>query len=125
MSIALMDKLITWARDHGAYLHEQVEVYDDPKYGIALRVRPPQGSGHLGTDPRSSSPEKHSLPLKSRIVSCPFTLSLSYMNALNRFPDLRCHSPQFPTLFMEILEPHVIGHFFLVQQYLNVEISHW
>jgi len=26
---------------------------------------------------------------------------------------------------MEALEPHVIGHFFLVQQYLNADTSHW
>lgn len=125
MTFAPIDNLISWARGHGACIHEQVEAYDDPKYGIALRVRSAQGSGHLGSNVHGSSPEKRSLPPKSRIVSCPFTLSISYMNALNTFHDLQGHSLQFPALFIETLEPHVIGHFFLVQQYLNVEISHW
>jgi hypothetical protein len=125
MPFTRIDGLISWARHHGAHLHEQVEVYDDHQYGISLRVRSSQQSIHLASHSDQSPPERHSLPLNSRVVSCPFSLSLSYLNALNKFPDLQSHSVQFPALFIEVLEPHVIGHFFLVQQYLNADTSHW
>jgi hypothetical protein len=125
MSLTRIDSLISWARHHGAHLHEQVEVYDDPQHCISLRVRSSQQYDHLSSNSGQSPPERQSLPPRSRVVSCPFSLSLSYLNALNKFSDLQGHSAQFPTLFMEALEPHVIGHFFLVQQYLNADTSHW
>ena len=120
MSLARFENLISWARHHGAYIHEQVEVYDDPQYGVSLRVRSSQQSVHLADQlPRQS------LPPTACVVSCPFSLSLSYLNALNKFPDLQSHSARFPALLLEVLEPHVIGHFFLVQQYLDADTSHW
>jgi hypothetical protein len=125
MSFTRMDSLISWARHHGAYFHELVEVYDDSERGISLRVRTSQQSGHLASRLDQSPPERQSLSPKSRVVSCPFGLSLSFLNALNRFPELQSHSARFPALFLEVLEPHVIGHFFLIQQYLNADTSHW
>ena len=39
MSLERVKELVLWAQSHGAYLHEQVEVYDDLDFGIALRVK--------------------------------------------------------------------------------------
>jgi hypothetical protein len=125
MSIPRMDSLIDWARSHGAHFHEQVEVYDDPQQGISLRVRSSQQSGHFASQSNQAQPSRQHLSPKSRIVSCPFGLSLSFLNALNKFPELQSHSTRFPAFFLEVLEPHVIGHFFLIQQYFNVDTSHW
>jgi hypothetical protein len=100
-------------------------VYDDPQYGVSLRVRSSQPSVHLASHSDQLPLERQSLPPKARVVSCPFSLTISYLNALNKFPDLQSNSARFPALFLEVLEPHVIGHFFLVQQYLNADTSHW
>lgn len=125
MSLDKVKELIFWARGHGAHLHVQIEVYDDPDFGVALRVQSFDVAEHQ-TD--SSTPPKSgygSLPAKSRIVSCPFNLSLSYLNALDTYSGLNAHSPRLPESLFEALEPHVIGYFFFIQQYLIVETSYW
>jgi hypothetical protein len=113
MSLDQVDKLVDWAQGHGAKIHKQVEIYNDEDFGIAVRVRiaEPGAGGAL-------------LP-NSGVLSCPFNISLSYLNAINRFPALRAHSLCFPSRFIKVLDAHVIGHFFLIQQYLNVETSYW
>ncbi len=125
MSFTRTENLIDWARHHGAHIHEQVEVYDDSEHGTSLRVRSSQQSSHLASPSDQPPHGKQSLPQKSRVVSCPFSLSLSFLNALDKFPDLQSHSARFPALFLLALEPHIIGHFFLIQQYLNAATSHW
>lgn len=124
MSLTQIAQLVSWAESYGARIHERVETYLDPNFGISLKVRSvtdrdlpfsTQSLPHAG-DPISPN---------SSIVSCPFNLSLSYFNAIDTFPELQAHSPHFPQLLFEFLEPQTIGHFFLIQQYINVETSHW
>ncbi|OBT86982.1 hypothetical protein VE02_04572 [Pseudogymnoascus sp. 03VT05] len=132
-----IDDLVRWANSHGAYLNDDVEVYHSPEFGISLRVKPLQqknipsvpaatveSSDELATPPPTSD-SPTSLPPHSRIVSCPFSLSLSYLNALSTFPSLPSHSPSFPASFLTTQQPKVIGCFFLIQQYLLGSASHW
>ncbi|OAF56094.1 hypothetical protein VC83_07464 [Pseudogymnoascus destructans] len=131
-----IDDLVRWAKSHGAYLNDDVEVYHSPEFGISLRVKPLQQS-RLSTPaagsaeetptapPITTSSPTTSLPPRSRIVSCPFPISLSYLNALSAFPDLPSHSPPLPASFLTTQQPKVIGCFFLIQQYLRGSSSHW
>ncbi|KAB5527960.1 hypothetical protein GE09DRAFT_1207391 [Coniochaeta sp. 2T2.1] len=63
-------------------------------------------------------------------VTCPATVTLSYLNALvgGSLPsDLSTVSlsPSFPPSFISSLPPHVIGRFYLIQQYLLGRSSFW
>jgi hypothetical protein len=145
-----LDDLVHWARQQGAILHEKVEVYDDEKYGVALRVRPDTLPAKIETGGITQLHDEafknsrvvqdthgrysrygllvqpgEGLPAGSQIVSCPFKLSLSYLNALDTVPALKAHSEPFPVHFLHSTEPHVIGHFFLMQQYLMKDASYW
>ncbi|KAI9730771.1 MAG: hypothetical protein M1818_008051 [Claussenomyces sp. TS43310] len=130
--------LLDWARLNGGVLHARVEVYNDRTYGISFRVRQ---SSHL-THPRMNGVDEASggqptdsllaepatLPANTPIVSCPFMLSLSYLNALDAFPTLRSHSPTFPEELLALANTgraHVVGNFFLVQQYIMGSDSFW
>lgn len=113
-----LEELVRWARGGGAYLHDMVQVYDDKQYGIAIKVR-------AETSKHAPHTETGYLPATSRIVSCPFTLSLSYLNALDIFPALRSHSSRFPLDFLNTASPQIIGNFFLIQQYLMGPRSFW
>jgi SET domain len=127
MFIPQVAGLVTWAASHGAHIHEKVEIYEDDQYGISLRVR---GTGSLSSsDPAEVQVQPantlRGLPKNSRVVSCPFVLSMSYLNALDVIPDLKAHSPRFPESFFRSIEPQVVGYFFLMQQYLMGEESYW
>lgn len=101
--------LTSWAKQNGADLHDHVEIVDDETYGISLVARA-------------------LLTQDDQIVSCPFSLSLSYFNALDLFPALKSHradGPHLPQEFLDATEPHVIGNFFLMLQYLKGEQSYW
>ncbi|KAH8904167.1 SET domain-containing protein [Coniochaeta sp. PMI_546] len=109
-------ELLAWGRQHGATLHEQVEVYNDALTKYSLRVA-------------SSAPAP---PARGfAVVKCPASVTLSYLNALTGGPlpsNLsagRQLSPSFPPSFMSSLPPHVIGRFFLIQQYLRGAQSFW
>lgn len=107
------DSLVAWGKKHGAKLNDCVSIYDDKTYGISVRAL-------------------EDLPADTQIVTCPFSISLSYFNALNIFPELRSHmdnSPvgaqAFPSELIEKAEPHVVGNFWLIGQYLLEEKSFW
>jgi hypothetical protein len=128
-------ELISWAKSHGAYLNDDVEVYSSPDYGISLRVKktisptaqsPRRGNGHSKTEELAEAPPgTRKLPARSRIVSCPFDISLSYLNALDDFHGLWAHSTPLPAEFIATMEPKVIGCFFLIQQFLTSDTSYW
>ncbi|KAL2210682.1 SET domain-containing protein [Sarocladium strictum] len=101
--------LVDWAIDHGATLHPSIEVYEDVTTGLSFRVRPSAVDGLEST--RYSSHAGNSAP----IVSIPATLSLSYLNALE----------SLPTEFTRAVKPHVIGRFFLIQEFLLGKESFW
>lgn len=107
------DLLVEWAHENGATLDPKVEVYQG-EYGTSLRVKRPKGL-------TPASP----LPPNSSIVSCSYGISLSYLNALDEFSELPSRSPPMPKQFLEEVDPHTIGRFFLMQQYLLGEQSFW
>lgn len=112
------EDLLNWGREQGATIHELVEVYNDELTKFSLRVK-------------DSAPQAP--PSGFTAVTCPASATLSYLNALTgtQLPsgsgqeDTTEAEPAFPELFMDSLPPHVIGRFFLVQQYLLGEDSFW
>lgn len=115
------DALLTWATSHGASVHSAVEIYKDDVTGFSMRVKP-----HLG-------PEERRLEPQDEVLTCPLATSLSYVNALHGGPLLpnsdagkaaEKKPPAFPPAFMA-LPPHVVGRFYLVQQYLLGPSSFW
>jgi hypothetical protein len=124
MGLHEVKELLLWATEKGARLHERVEPYIDPNYGIALRVKL-FDADTWGPCLEVAATDVAQLRVGSRVVSCPFNLSLSYVNATGICPDLESHSPRLPDSLFSALEPYVIGHFFLVQQYLLESQSFW
>lgn len=108
--------LLSWGQQQGATLHPRIEVYKDDVTGFSLRVKDSCSEG---------------LPPGFTAVTCPASTTLSYLNALNGGQDLLLpqtnNSPAaaFPSEFMATLPPHVIGRFFLMQQYLLGQESFW
>lgn len=67
------------------------------------------------------------LPPGSNIVTCPYQISLSYLNAIAA-PGFLRHSKPFPQNFLDTLsqdDPNIIGYFFLIQQYVLKDKSFW
>ncbi|CZT47611.1 uncharacterized protein RSE6_08193 [Rhynchosporium secalis] len=101
--------LVSWAQGHGTSLHPQVEIYHDSITGMSFRAL------------------QDILP-GSKLVDCSFRTTLSYLNAIEASPVFLSHSPPFPPHFIDALkidDPNVIGHFFLIQQYLLGPDSFW
>lgn len=113
-----LDRLVDWGQARGARLHPSLEIYHDDVTKLSLRVK-----------------ESAAAPLEPgfQAVSCPFGITLSYLNALVDGPlnpsapsQLHDHrGPAFPPCFMDAVPPHVIGRFFLIQQYLKGSESFW
>ncbi len=105
---SLIEDLIEWALVHQTSLHPDVEVYQDPFTGLSFRATA-------------------SLPAASRIVHCSYHTTLSYLNAIPISSKFHQSVP-FPPQFIEALkqdDPNIIGHFFLMQQFLMGEYSFW
>jgi protein-histidine N-methyltransferase len=105
---SLIEDLIGWALVHQTSLHPDVEVYQDPFTGLSFRATA-------------------SLPATTQIVNCSYQTTLSYLNAIPTSSTFH-HSVPFPPQFIEALkqdDPNIIGHFFLVQQFLMGENSFW
>lgn len=111
-----IEGLQSWARQHGAVLHPLLEVYHDDVTKFSLRVKQ---SATEALDPGFAA------------VSCPLSTTLSYLNAVVDgplvlpFTSPGQHTSSFPTKFMTAVPPHVIGRFFLMQQYLQGDQSFW
>lgn len=111
--------LVSWAKLHGASLHPALEIYKDDVTGFAMRVK------------SISDPEEPTLNPHDEILTCPLGISLSYLNALTGQP-LSPRTSEEPsqsavTFPPELLKaaPHIIGRFFLMQQYLLGKASFW
>lgn len=111
--------LVSWAKHHGASLHPALQIYKDDVTGFSMRVE------------SSSDPEEPILKPQDEILTCPLGISLSYLNALKGQPLSSTPSEQpsqsaalFPPELLEAA-PHIIGRFFLMQQYLLGKKSFW
>jgi len=108
---SLMTQDLTgWARKHQTSLHPDVEIYLDPLTGLSFRAT-------------------KDLPPASKIVNCSYQTTLSYLNAISASSFFHNHeSVPFPPEFIAALkqdDPNIIGHFFLMQQFLMGEQSFW
>ncbi|KAM7190865.1 ribosomal lysine N-methyltransferase set10 [Naviculisporaceae sp. PSN 640] len=111
-------ELTSWACQHGASLHPSIEIYNDDLTKFSLRVK--QSASPLPADGAESFPA----------VSCPYTITLSFLNALSggpfaKYEEQTTPNPTFPPKFMDQVPPHVIGRFFLIHEYLKGRDSFW
>ncbi|KAI0966080.1 SET domain-containing protein [Xylaria arbuscula] len=110
--------LLQWVEAAGGRLHPGVEIYHDEVTKGSFRVK-----------------EVSELGINEEIVSLPFSCSLSFLNAIAGHSGIAVTLPpsisapqdgdNFPADFLKNVPPHVIGRFFLVQEYLRRENSHW
>ena len=100
--------LLDWGDLHQSTLHPNVEIYQDPATGLSFRA-------------------KNAQPPGSTVVTSSYRIALSYLNAIDAQGSLRRSEP-FPDQFLTALsedDPNIIGHFFLMQQYLMGDSSFW
>ncbi|KAI0376416.1 SET domain-containing protein [Hypomontagnella monticulosa] len=112
------DSLLRWVEDDGGCLNPSVEIYHDETTKGSFRVR-----------------ESCSVGVNEVIVTLPLSKSLSYLNAISDHPDFtpspnlgtpcRENGAYFPSDFLKETPPHVIGRFFLIQEYLLGPESRW
>ncbi|KAK0110559.1 hypothetical protein ONS96_002164 [Cadophora gregata f. sp. sojae] len=105
----LVQALVNWGQVHGTSLDPGVEIYQDPITGLSFR-------------------SLRSIPPGTKLVNCSFKTTLSYLNTTEITSYFLSRSPPFPSKFINTLkkdDPNIIGHFFLVQQYLLGEESFW
>jgi hypothetical protein len=102
--------LLLWAKSNLTSLHPSVEVYQDATTGLSFRAT-------------------KDIPPGTNFVRCSYETTLSYLNAIQLSSDFQRHDSQpFPSGFIDAMtpeDPNIIGHFFLVQQYLMGEKSFW
>lgn len=107
-TLTLIDELILWGKDYRAHLDPRVKIYQDSETGLSFKATTNVSAG-------------------SDIVVCSYPITLSYLNAIESAGFLH-HSTPFPRAFLDNLsqtDPNIIGHFFLIQQYLLREKSFW
>jgi hypothetical protein len=105
---SMIEELVLWANELGTTLHPALQIYEDPTTGLSFRAI-------------------RDLPSETKLVECSYGITLSYLNAADA-PGFSRHSEAFPQQFLGSLEPedpNIIGHFFLMQQYLRGERSFW
>ncbi|KAH8819970.1 hypothetical protein F5884DRAFT_32276 [Xylogone sp. PMI_703] len=128
--------LIVWAKEHGAYIHPLLELRKDPVKGWSFRILPahmwPPSEKTANSQDQVSIPVNHAvyeIPASTPIVTCPYAVSLSYLNAAGLFGNpSRNLAPDFPASFLKVVGAHapsVVGNFFLMQQYLLGPRSFW
>ncbi|KAK7978402.1 hypothetical protein PG988_005892 [Apiospora saccharicola] len=111
--------LVQWVEEAGGCLHPSVEVYHDPVTKGSFRVK-----------------EGCAVNQGESVVTLPISRSLSYLNAICGHPDfpavthkiIQENTPPrdwFPAEFLREVEPHVIGRFVLMQEYLRGSVSAW
>ncbi|KAF8864008.1 SET domain-containing protein [Acephala macrosclerotiorum] len=101
--------LLRWGSHLGTKLDERVEIYQDSQTGLSFRA--------MGTIPPDTP-----LAISSNLTP------LSYLNAIGALTFENRESSYFPSEFIAGLNdeyPHIIGNFFLMQQYLMGAGSHW
>lgn len=116
---ARFNALLEWSREHGGAIHPALEVYKDDVTGFSMRVKTSTTEG-----------TEHTIKPGEQVLGCPLSTSLSFLNAATDGPIVAGASKRtephtaFPPRFMEI-QPHVIGHFFLMKQFLLGKESFW
>lgn len=109
---SIIQDLLGWAEEHGTVLHKSVEIYHDQVTGFSFRAT-------------------QDIPSGTKLVKCSYGTTLSYLNTITPTRPYQVpipHPGQLPAQFIDNLkqdDPNIIGHFFLMQQYLMGEKSPW
>lgn len=101
-------ELYDWFIAHGGQMSRSLELAQGVSHGYYIRVR------------KDSEP----IAPKACIINCPYSLTLSYLNATNTHP-FPCHGDSFPEPFFGAVDRHTVTVFFLMLQYLKREDSFW
>ncbi|KAI1371760.1 SET domain-containing protein [Hypoxylon crocopeplum] len=114
------DALLRWVENDGGGLNPAIEIYHDDLTKGSFRVK-----------------DACSIRVEDIIVTLPLSKSLSYLDAIHGHPEFASPSPSiqshqghqerpyFPTEFLKRTPPHVVGRFFLMQEYLLGSESKW
>ncbi|KAF3070765.1 Ribosomal lysine N-methyltransferase set10 [Daldinia childiae] len=112
------DALLRWVESDGGYLNPAIEIYHDEVTKGSFRVK-----------------ESCSTGVDDVMVTLPLSKSLSYLDAIRGHPAFASPSNSdaldgesrdyFPEGFLKETPPHVVGRFFLMQQYLLGPESNW
>ncbi|XXG97966.1 hypothetical protein Hte_004282 [Hypoxylon texense] len=112
------DALLRWVEEGGGSLNPAIEIYHDDVTKGSYRVK-----------------DSCSVGAEDVIVTLPLSKTLSYLDAISCHPSFShsssssvCgHEKQahFPAEFLEKTPPHVVGRFFLMQEYLLGSESKW
>ena len=110
--------LVQWVEQDGGRLNPGVEIYHNEVTKGSFRVK-----------------DGCKIDKGDAVVTLPLSKSLSFLNAINDHPDFEGasfphivkaeNSLYFPTEFLKSTPPHVVGRFFLMQQYLIGQDSVW
>ncbi|CAK7210351.1 hypothetical protein SCUCBS95973_000749 [Sporothrix curviconia] len=112
------DALLRWfTEEHHGQTHRSLEVYQSAEAGLSFRVAQTGNATITAGEP---------------VVVCPLSASLSYLNAIGGGQPLgKLQEPgtdpslAFPRAFTQKVPPHVIGRFFLMQQFRQGTASPW
>ncbi|CAK7271781.1 hypothetical protein SEPCBS119000_004779 [Sporothrix epigloea] len=110
--------LLEWFKtEHHGQVHNGLDIYHSDETGLSFRASVTGNAAIAAGEP---------------VVVCPLSASLSYLNAIGGGWPLgkASHLPKepvsaFPAAFVHKVPPHVIGRFFLIQQYLLGPSSPW
>lgn len=102
-------RLAQWSISNGGFLHEDVEMAYAPNRGFFARVV-----------------DKKSILAGTRIASCPMSITMSVLNALDIAP-FSSHGSQFPASFLDRyrFDTDILQAFFLMEQYSLKDKSWW
>jgi hypothetical protein len=125
-------RLVTWFRQNGGYLHPDVDIVEDDEFGIhgiARRHLDPfveWASEETKTPNEASEPA----PAAIEICSCSVQLTMSHLNVSGSRPELasKLDVPVTETEISKLaghVPEHIIGYFALVEQRLLGESSFW
>ncbi|KAI2611437.1 SET domain-containing protein [Hypoxylon fragiforme] len=111
------DALLQWVEKDGGSLNPSIEIYHDDITKGSFRVK-----------------DSCVINAEDSIVTLPLSKSLSYLDAIHGHLDNASSSSDtpphegnthFPTEFLNEIPPHVVGRFFLMQEYLLGPSSKW
>ncbi|CAK7564152.1 MAG: hypothetical protein SEPTF4163_002036 [Sporothrix epigloea] len=112
------DALLQWFKtEHHGQIHKALEIYRSEETGLSFRT---------------SVTGNATIAAGEAVVVCPLSASLSYLNVIGHGRPLGKGSqlPEdselaFSSEFVQKVPPHVIGRFFLIQQFLRGTSSPW
>lgn len=110
MESSLIHNLIFWSAQNDGYLNSNVEICNDEVCGLSFRAT-------------------MDIPVGVKFVNCSSRMTLSYLNAIEVGTQFKRHgSIRFSPQILENLStvsPHIVGNYFLMQQYLMGNLSFW